>query len=301
MDNLPPSSPQIEEVSPSQDLLYTDMEPILPDREPKAAPSLPPKPVEREGEKPQVPLPPLPAKDQSAPPSTGEKPPIPIKAEKPIPPGPPADTEPPSSPGPELYTDMQGGITEVFINAGVDDVYADVESDPVPSSSPLSSSTLIDDTLYEDTESALAAVEEFRKSFGAGTKTSYMPGEPIRKSIGGKPAGRHITTQKSAPALPSQPIPKKRSQSSTPLPQTPLQKSLSSTSTVSGPISPTSSSFSRPQSVISAGSGIPEEESLYDDVGAIQPLVSPPPAKPPPAKLSKSQQKKLAKQKKTKK
>lgn len=291
--DLPPSFPEIPQVTASQDLLYTDMELILPEKEAKAVPTLPPKPAEQEEEgksQPQTQKPPLPDKDQL--------PPIPAKPEKPPPPEPPAEVN--ASTGPELYTDMQGGITEVFINTGADDVYDDVEvSNYTPSHfSPPAESPIAEST-YEDTDNALASMEQYRKSFGAGLKSSVpiLPGEPARKSLSSN-------KRQSAPALPSQPIPKKRS-SNPPLPATPLQKSLSLSSTVSSPVSPTSSTFSRPtsstfsrpQSVTSDGGGIPEEESLYDDISTIQPLVKPAPAKPSIPQPQKKQPKAKSKKK----
>lgn len=280
MDYPSPSKP---EVSASQDLLYTDMEPMLANQGPELIPALPPKPVEQARKEPPI------APKESG--KDGAKPPIPEKSQK-LPP-PPPEVEA----GSELYTDMEGGITEVFVNPVTDDVYDDVVTSPAsfspPISSPLATANPLaskytpdeeqllgpDDT-YEDTESALAMMEKYRKSFGAGSKSTtafapQAPQEPPVKSLG---------KRQSAPALPSQPIPKKRpsSTANTPLPQTPFQKSVSATSLPSS-TSPTST-LTRPGSIVSSGSGIPEEESLYDDIGAIQPLVTPAPAPKPVAK-----------------
>lgn len=268
--------PPSRSVTASQDMLYTDMEPGL-------IPARPPKPTELASKEPVAP-----PKDLG--PEKDDIPPIPEKTQKPPPPPPEVE----ASSG-ELYTDMQGGITEVFINPVADDVYDDVLApSPPPTLSPMETLTykqdeklLGPDTTYEDTESALASMEQFRKSFGAGSKntTNYVPQEPSKKPIG---------KQQSAPALPSQPIPKKRpsSTSTTPLPPTPLQKSLSSTSFPTS-ISPTST-LTRPGSIISDRGGIPEEESLYDDIAGVQPLVKQTPA--PPAK-QKGQQKPKTKKK----
>ena len=263
MDNLPPSLARIEEIPASQDL-YTDMEPMLPDRANTLPPVIPPKPTttyKSEGDKNQVP-------------------PIPTKPEKPPPPVQPSAT--PLGSGAEMYTDMQGGITEVFVNTTADDVYDDVEvgspgSLPLPEvGSPGSLPLPTIDSTYEDTDTALESMEQYRKSFGAGKSTSTLPREHPRLN----------DKRMSVPALPSQPIPKKRS-SNVPLPATPLQKSLSSASMASNPASPTSSTFSHPGSI---SSGIPEEESLYDDIGTV--LVNPAPEKPPQGKKAKKKDKK---------
>ena len=266
--NLAQSPPEVEEVSASQDLLYTDMEPILPEKGAQPLPDLPPKPADM-GSKEEKPVPALPPKEDE-PSNSGEKPPLPAKADKPVPPGPPpVDSNPTTL---DEYIDMQGGIKEVFINAGAaDDVYDDVQPP-----------TSIDDSTYEDTDAALESMQDYRRMMGTGNSAKSTSNIVPRE-----PPGRSLKNRQSAPALPSQPIPKKRS-SGTPLPQTPLQKSLSSTSTVSSPTSPpTSMTFSsRPQSIISGG-GIPEEESLYDDIGVVQPLVKATPAKPQPQKKQK--------------
>lgn len=270
MDNLPPASLPIEMTSASQDL-YTDMEPGLS--------TLPPKPSEPETQTDKKSAPPIPSKDQD---SSDVKPPIPEKAEKPPPPPPKPEAEAEADvggAGAELYIEIEGGVTEVFINAGAnaDEVYDDVQ---VPQDS-----DLITDSTYEDTESALAEMEQYRRSGNKkGPSTPFEALAPEQKSFG--------TKRVSAPALPMQPIPKKRLSSGTPLPPTPFQKSASS-STFSGPASPTST-LSRPESVTSNNSMVvPEEESLYDDIGAVQPLV-----RPVPAQSAKSQpQKKQPKQK----
>ena len=284
----PSELPMVEGVTASQEL-YTDMEPILPEKDTKPVPVLPPK-AESGGNKKEskapAPLPPpeIPAKDdkplpekrdKSSLPENDEKPPIPAKPEKPTPPGPPAEAT-----SGEVYTDMQGGITEVFVNAATqDDLYEDVvpPTNLPTSSSPPPSSPVVDDT-YEDTDDVLASVEQYRKSFGAGPSKSVTSFSPPKQPL---------VKKQSAPALPSQPIPKKR-QSGGQLPMTPLQKSLSNSSTLSNPISPTSSNFSRPQSVISDG-GIPEEESLYDDIPGGQQLLT---KSQEPTRPDKSQQKK---------
>ena len=273
MDALSPT-PQVQEVSASQDL-YTDMEPILPEKQPISVPTLPPKPGSKVDSEDPKPTPPLPAKDGD-PPILPEdkKPPIPSRSEKNPPPSPP-----PQIKDSEVYTDMEDGIKEVFINPGTqDDVYDDVE---LQSPNPI---TDIDST-YEDTEGAINSMQQYKIS-SAGTQSTSSLAQA-------QPAHRSITKGISAPALPSQPIPKKRL--SVPLPQTPLQKSLSSSSTVSSPTSTTPSVFSRPESVIS-DIPIPEEESLYDDIPGIQPLVE---SNKTPTKSSK-QQKKVAKPKKKK-
>ena len=282
MGDLSSSLPIVEEFSASQDV-YTDMESAPLTLPPKPTP-LPPPSGEPVPERPPVPV--LPPKSEiketkkapAPPPSVPEKneadkPLIPDKPEKPPPPGPPSET----AEGPtELYVDMQEAITEVFINNNAttqDDLYEDVHGDQPNSSVPT-----IDDT-YEDTETMAAAVEDYRKSFVAGTKRTGQPiisGEPDKKSL--------RQSRQSAPALPSQPIPKRYS--STTLPPTPLQKSLSGTSfsSMTSPTSPTS--IGRPESVISEAS-IPEEESLYDDIPGMQPFVEP--RQPPSAKQSKPQ------------
>ena len=257
MDNMAPASPPIEMAGASQEL-YTDMEP-------GAVPIIPPKPSEPETQIEKKPAPPIPSKNED---SSDAKPPIPEKAEKPPPPPPQAEAGGIDSP--ELYVEVDGPIKEVFINPGADadEVYDDVQAphDQDPE-------LIIDDT-YEDTESALIEMEQYRKS-----GSNKVPSTPLEAQA---PEQKSFVTRRmtSAPALPSQPIPKKRLSSATPLPPTPFQKSVSS-STFSGPASPTST-LSRPESVISNSSMVvPEEESLYDDIGAVQPLVKPEPAQPP--------------------
>lgn len=273
MDNISPASPPVamEEMTSASQELYIDMEPA------GTMPTLPPKPSEPETREEKKPAPPIPSKDLD---SSDVKPPIPEKAEKPPPPPPEPEAD---VGGTELYIEMDGGVTEVFINAGAgsDDVYDDVQG--------LQDTELITDSTYEDTESALAEMEQYRKSFRSGSnKGLSAPSEPLipeRKSFGAK-------RMTSAPALPSQPIPKKRLSSGMPLPPTPFHKSASN-SAFSGPASPTST-LSRPESIISNSSMVvPEEECLYDDIGAVQPLVN-----PVPAQSAKSQpQKKQPKQK----
>jgi hypothetical protein len=263
MDNLPQSKTMIEEVPASQDV-YTDMEqiPILPPKPEKAPPTVPPK-----DEEPQV-------VEEANPPS------IPEKAQKPPP--------PPQETG-ELYTDMQGGITEVFVNPSPDELY--VEPDQSATTSPVAKyrppiEEPDPDATYEDTETALASVDHYRKSFGAGSNNTaaLQPREPQKSTL---------PKRQSAPALPLQPIPTRRPSSSagTPLPPTPIQKSFS-TNNFQPSTSPTST-LTRPGSVISGG-GIPEEESLYDDISGVQPLVkpAPPPPKPQPKKREQKQRKK---------
>ena len=252
----------IEEVSASQDV-YTDMEmgpPSILARDHDVAPILPPKPTL----KPPISVPP---KESSIPEHVSKKPPIPQKTEKPLPPGPPAET------ADILYTDMDGGVTEVFMNPIADTTYVDMgTSPPSGTSAPTSPSVpLIDDSLYEDTDSS-DFLDEYRKSM----RDMKLPPVPEES------AAQKKKNRQSAPALPSAPIPKKRT--SIPLPETPLRKSLSSASAASMSTSPTST-LSRPQSVAS----VPEEETLYDDIPGMseQPLVPPPrsaPAKTKPAK-----------------
>ena len=242
MDAPKTSIPLIEEVTASQDV-YTDMEEMgptsLPARDTDTAPIIPPKPTL----KPPISVPPPVAKTESN--KATEKPPIPQKAEKPPPPGPPT----------EFYADMDGGITEVFMNPMAEDVYDDVA--PGTSPPPSSSVPVVDESLYEDTDSS-DFIEEYRKL----KRDMKMPPVPETRS-------ENRQKRASAPALPSGPIPKKRT--SVPLPITPLQKSLSSSSVPANPISPTSPA-SRPISVAS----LPEEESLYDDIPGLseQPLVA---------------------------
>ncbi len=253
----PQAYPVIEEMSASQDV-YTDMEmgpPSIPTRDIPVVPVIPPKPTL----KPPIAVPPREATISEQP---SEKPPIPQKAEKPPPPG------PPSEPG-EMYTAMDAGITEVFMNPIAEDTYDDVASSPPGTSPPASSSPVpVEDSgLYEDTESS-DFLENYRKS----KRDMKLP--PVPESRNDK------KKRQSAPALPSGPIPKKKT--SIPLPITPLQKSLSVSSMPSKPTSPTSPD-SRPMSVVS----LPEEESLYDDIpgaGMSEQLVPPTPSRNPPAK-----------------
>jgi len=261
----------IEEVSASQDV-YTDMEmgpPSIPSRDSDKArdsdttPIIPPKPTLKPTLKPPISVPP---KVSSIPEQASEKPPIPQKSEKPPPPEPPSD----------LYTDMDGGVTEVFMNPTADDTYDDVGNVPPSGTSASTSSVpMIDDDLYEDTES-FDFLDDYRKS----KREMKLPPVPEPQAVNKK------QNRLSAPALPSAPIPKKKT--SVPLPITPLQKSLSVSSTTSKPTSPTST-LSRPESIVS----VPEEECLYDDIPGLseQPLV-PPRNAPPKAKPAKKQPKK---------
>ena len=277
MDNLPPSKPVLEEVSASQDV-YTDMEPILSKQEPTPLPALPPKPVDKKEDTDPLLPPNEPGRDEA-------RPPIPEKAQKPPP--------PPPEPSGELYTDMQGGITEVFINPTADDLYVDVETPETPAAKyvPPEEEPLESDTTYEDTESVLASMDQYRnKSFGAGTRNASA-------SVLQNSNAKSISKRQSAPALPSQPIPTRKPSTSagTPLPPTPMHKSLSATSFPSS-TSPTST-LTRPGSVISSGSAIPEEECLYDDIGGVQPLVAAPAPAPPKAQPRKKDPKLKTKKK----
>lgn len=211
----------------------------------------------------------------------------PPSSQKTEPPPRPAKTDvkeskpPPRPPSPEIdgemYTDMEMGIQEVHINQGVqpgeeysemspgplpDDVYDDVTPTPGNESSPSKGKTptqpsreeetalLLDqDGMYEDTETAVALVTEYKQ---ANTKDQ---GNASYKRISGafdKP-----------PDLPSRPPIKKRS--SVPLPETPLQKSLSGSSF--SPASPTHP----PASPVGEDvyiEPIPIEESLYEAIPA---------------------------------
>ena len=231
VDSQKPAEPRRSEgVTGSQDL-YTDMEAPTAEAQP---PVRPPKPEEK---------PPAKAPAEKKPP-----PPLP-SLEKPAPPRPP-----PPAAEPEVYTEMDANVQEVFINPGAEEEYSEMTSPEVdefyedagsvqPTTTPKSTSIsdekspLLDqssgtepvaDALYEDTEVAAAEADRYRQLSSA----NIQP-----------------------PALPSRPVPKKRV--SEPLPPTPLQKSLQ-----------TSTSHAAIQQPIEElyVEAAPIEESLYEAI-----------------------------------
>jgi len=231
VDSQKPAEPRRSEgITGSQDL-YTDMEAPTAEAQP---PVRPPKPEEK-------PPPKAPAE---------KKPPPPIPSlEKPAPPRPP-----PPAAEPEVYTEMDANVQEVFFNAGAEEEYSEMTSPEVeefyedagsvqPTTTPKSTSIsdekspLLDqssgtepvaDALYEDTEVAAAEADRYRQL----SSSNIQP-----------------------PALPSRPVPKKRV--SEPLPPTPLQKSLqtsASQAVIQQPIE---------EMYVEAG---PIEESLYEAI-----------------------------------
>ena len=240
----------------SQDLLYTDMTPgPIEEQEkdttptPAALPQRPPKPGEKpKEEKPKEEKPPKPdpykvpvKKEEMS--NTTEKPPLQCP------------------PTPEMYTDMRGGIQEVYFQPDTggpsQDLYDDVQPS-IPQSpnkeedkAPLLTTPPAPDDTYEDTDTAIASAEQYRISTSSlprgFSSNDPLPPLPPREAGGEKP-----------PALPQRPVLKKRSSSQTPLPPTPLQKSLGSSSGLQSPASPTA-----PTAVVT-----PIEECLYEPIPA---------------------------------
>ncbi len=210
-----------------------------------------------------------------------EPPPLPVtykpatkdsKPPPPIPPSPSAHLE-----DDDVYEGMDANVQEVLMNPGavadeeysimapapiehnnthIDEIYDDAESMPTSSSSgpaplppkPDDKTPLLDEDLYEDTETAVAQAVEYKR---------ISRDEPIRDSK------RFSGVFDKPPELPSRPVPKKRS--ATPLPETPLQKSLSSAS-----FSPTSPVHQPPavadDDIYIEPMGGPIEESLYEEL-----------------------------------
>ena len=250
---------------PEAQELYTDMEPLskqhlaeeAPVRPPKATPAK--KPEKTPAKKPEK----APVKKSERPPAKSPSAtsiPLPIPTEG-RPPVPTRETKaPPRPPSPELYTDMQGSIQEVYVNPEAeeysemapshvtpvaDELYDDALSVQSPTSPPvptaqqpsrgrpddqaplLSPPPPIVDSLYEDADTAVAAAEHYRQT----SSSSLLP-----------------------PQLPSQPIPKKRL--SQPLPATPLEQSLKTVP----PKQQMEDLYEQ------ADTGMPIEESLYEAI-----------------------------------
>ena len=244
-----PIAMKSEDITGSQDL-YTDMEPA------PMAPVRPPKPAEKEPA-------PLPAKTepkptQKAPSATGKPPPRP--------------------PTPETYTDMEANVTEVYVNPVTEEEYSEMASPnpdavgdelyedagsmapshgakPPPLQLPKQGddeapliSSIDDAALYEDTDTAIAAVEEYKRATFPRSTSGEVP-----------------------PSLPSRPAPPKK-RLSTPLPLTPLQKSLTGSGSLPGIPA---------EDLYEAAEG-PIEESLYEDISGLSKKLLPERAQPPP-------------------
>jgi hypothetical protein len=230
----------------SQDLLYTDMTPA-----PAAAPERPPKLTKPEPYK------------------------VPVKKEeesKPV-----QKPSPQCPPSPEMYIDMGGRTQEIHINQDTgglsQDLYDDVQATPPQPPKKDDQAPLISqgpEDLYEDTEIAVTQAQEYIKTnrmSGAGFLPP-VPTSPSRQSVTELPPPilppRAPQTEQ-PPALPSRPVPKKRS-SAQPLPETPLQKSLSGSSISSSSSQPTS-----PMNPTSPISVMPSVDAIYEDTAVLPP------------------------------
>ena len=206
------------------------------------APARPPKPEDAKREsKPPLKLAPKSEKERPPamlpPPEPAEKPVKPGKREPPPPPSSSFEPElytdmdgssrpPPALPSnstePDLYTDMEASVNEVRLRHDSDEFYSEmaqlppgaaVQDELYDDASTMPQTTvsvkgdqdkapLIEDDMYEDTETTLAAYQKIKQQMAA--KSPTLP-----------------------PSIPSQRIPKKRA--SVPLPVTPLEKSLQGT------------------------------------------------------------------------
>ena len=231
----------------SQDLLYTDMTPAPVET---AAPALPPKP----GDKPK-PAKPEPYK-------------IPVKKEDESKPA--QKSTPQCPPSPEMYIDMGGRTQEIRLNQDTgglsQDLYDDVQASPPQPPKKDDKAPLINqgpDDLYEDTEVAVTQAQQYIKTNRMSGAELLPPTSPLRQSNEPPPPTlppRVPPQTEQPPALPSRPVPKKRS-SAQPLPETPLQKSLSGSSI--------SSSSSQPMSPMSPISVSPSVDAIYEDATAV--------------------------------
>lgn len=219
-----PAMPLKSPVTASQEL-YQDMEPAPMDRSAsEVPPERPPKPA-TEAKTTEL-SPTALSKTSKLPPPDPDRPPRP---------------PPPSEPEQEEYADMQGGVQEVYVNpaAGDQEQYSEVV--PAANLEPASQDEFYDDTgsvlqaktstmtrnasssdqtplisaeentpkadddvvVYEDTDAAIAAVEQYRKTSASCISSADVP-----------------------PALPHRPTLLGKKSLSSPLPLTPLEQSL---------------------------------------------------------------------------
>ena len=248
-----------EGVAGSQEL-YTDME------------SVPP-----EEAKPKQPTPPIPQR----PPKPEGKPTQP-QSQKP----PEKEPPPPRPPSPEMYTEMTASVQEVYINPTADEEYSEMapteavqddfyddagsvrpptalpttkpppttprhstteETTPLLTSAPPPASDDLD-ALYEDTDVAIAAAEEYKRQSTSNLQRDLPP------------------------ELPQRSVPKKKT--SAPLPPTPLEQSIASKN-------------NQPAKPDDVYTDVPIEESLYEPIpgaGAHKRLLPDEPLPEPPPK-----------------